>query len=35
MFGRFFVAHGRRGAGLFDKELRSIKIYSMFGQPLQ
>lgn len=34
-FGRFFVAYGRKGAGLFDKELRSIKIYSMFGQPLQ
>lgn len=34
-FGRFFVAYGRKSAGLFDKELRNIKIYSMFGQPLQ
>ena len=34
-FGRFFVVHGRKGAGLFDKELRNIKIYSIFGEPLQ
>ena len=34
-FGRFFVVHGRKGAGLFDKEQRSIRIYSMFGEPLQ
>ena len=34
-FGRFFVSHGRKKPGLFDKELRNIKIYSMFGIPLQ
>lgn len=34
-FGRFFVVHGKKGAGLFDKELRSIKFYSIFGEPLQ
>lgn len=34
-FGRFFVVHGKKGAGLFDKELRNIKIYSIFGEPLQ
>ena len=34
-FGRFFVSHGRKGAGLFDKEQRNIKIYSLFGEPLQ
>ena len=34
-FGRFFVSHGVRGPGLFDKEKRNIKIYSMFGEPLQ
>lgn len=33
-FGRFFVSYGRK-AGLFDKELRNIKIYSIFGEPLQ
>ena len=34
-FGRFFVSYGRRDVGLFDKELRNIKIYSMMGDPLQ
>ena len=34
-FGRFFVVHGKKAPGLFDKELRSIRIYSMFGEPLQ
>ena len=33
-FGRFFVSHGQRGPGLFDKELRNIKIFSMLGTPL-
>ena len=33
-FGRFFVVTGRKGPGLFDKELRSIKYYTMFGEPL-
>ena len=34
-FGRFFVSYGVRKPGLFDKELRNIKFYSMFGDPLQ
>lgn len=34
LFGRFFVVHGKKGAGLFDKELRNIKFYSIFGDPL-
>ena len=32
-FGRFFVSYGRK-VGMFDKELRNIKIYSIFGEPL-
>lgn len=34
-YGRFFVSHGVRGGSYFDKDLRSIRIYSMFGDSLQ
>lgn len=34
-FGRIFVIHGEKKRGAYiDKEKRSIRFYSMFGEPL-
>lgn len=34
-FGRCFVIYGERKPGPFDKEKRSIKFFSLFGEPLE
>jgi len=34
-FGRCFIIHGERGRGPFDKEKRSIRFYSIYGEPLE
>ena len=35
--GRFVAIHGQKGPGLFEnkKSMRSVRLYSIFGEPLQ
>ena len=34
-FGRGFIIHGERKPGPFDKEKRSIRFFSLYGEPLE